>query len=250
MAQLRTALVTAALAVSLTACGGGNAAKDSKDSSNDGAKASGGYTPLTKATYGTELAKAMDDAETVHVTGGVTGQNIDMWMEYGDDGISMKGDMGPSEMLIVDGAFYMRQDGDAKWTAMPAEMSGPLLEAMEKQSPEAMAADYAKSLESLTYDGEKKVDGETLYSYTLDVSEDYALKQAREQAKAMGVDPSTIKADSLPDTDVVTLLDEDNRMRQVEVTAAGQKIVMKFSDWGKDVDIEAPAKSEVQSMMQ
>lgn len=243
MPLLRTALVTAALAVSLTACGGGNAAKDAADTVK-----SGGYTPLTKASFGSEMADAMDDEKTVHVTGGVAGQTVDMWMEYGDDGIAMKGDMGTSEMLIVDGAFYMRQDGDAKWTTLPEQFSGTLLESLEQQSPEAMAAEYAKSLEKLTYNGEKKVDGQTLHSYTLDVSEEYTLKKAREQAKAMGMDPSTIKAGSIPDTDIITLLDDDNLMRQVEITAAGQKIVMKFSDWGKDVDIEAPAKSEIQSM--
>ena len=243
MPCLRTALIGTALLASLTACGGGSGTrKDDADPAS--------YEPLTKATFGKEVAEATTDQESVHVGGDMAGQELDMWMEIGDDAGStaMKGEMGPTEVLLVDGAFYTRTKGDAKWSELPAEFSKTMVSTLEDMSPEKMAGDYARSLESLSYKGEKKVDGETLYSYDLALDEEYAVEKMKEQAKALGVDPSTIKAEDLPAMTYRVLLDDDNLMRRLEIEADGNTTVMTMDHWGDDVDIDAPAASEVKQV--
>ncbi|GGO86951.1 hypothetical protein GCM10011584_10390 [Nocardioides phosphati] len=231
-----TALIGAALLASLTACG--------TDSTKDDHVA---YTPLTKATFGKEVAAATADEETVHVGGDLGGQKLDMWMEIGKDAAStsMKGGMGTSEVLLVDGTFYTRQKGDAKWSELPPEFSKTMTGTLEDMSPEKMASDYAKSLETLSYKGDKKVGGESLHSYDLTLDQDYALAKMRKQAQALGMDPSTLKAKDLPEMSYSVLLDDDNLMRRLEIEVGGQNTVMTMDHWGDDVDIKAPAADEV-----
>jgi hypothetical protein len=247
MPRLRTALIGTALLASLTACGGGGggAASSTKD---DAQPAS--YTPLTKTTFGAEVAKATTDEESVHVAGEMGGQKLDMWMEMGDDAAStaMKGGMGPTEVLLVDGKFYTRSKGDAKWSELPEEFSKTMVSTLADMSPEKMASDYAKSLDTLTYKGEKKVGGETLHAYDLTLDKAFAVAKMKEQAKALGMDPSTMKAEDMPAMGYTVLLDDDNLMRQMEITVAGQKSVMTMDHWGDDVDITAPAAGEVQKV--
>lgn len=247
MPRLRNAIIGTALFASLTACGGGGggSASTTKDDAEPAA-----YTPLTKATFGKEVAKATRDEESVHVGGDMGGQKLDMWMEMGDDAASttMKGGMGPTEVLLVDGTFYTRTKGDAKWSQLPEEFSKQMIGTLEGMSPEKMAGDYAKSLETLSYKGDKKVGGETLHAYDLTLDKAYALEKMKEQASALGVDPSAVKAEDLPAMSYTVLLDDDNLMRQMEISVAGQKTVMTMDHWGDDVDIEAPDASDVKKI--
>lgn len=249
MPRLRNALIGTALLASLTACGGGGGGSTSTTKDDDKAD-SASYTPLTKTTFGKEVAEATGDEESVHVGGDMGGQRLDMWMEMGDDAAStaMKGGMGPTEVLLVDSTFYTRTKGDAKWSQLPEEFSKTMVSTLEDMSPEKMASDYAKSLDSLTYKGEKKVGGENLYAYDLTLDKAYAVEKMKEQAKALGVDPSTMKAEDLPAMSYSVLLDDDNLMRQLEITVGGEKTVMTMDHWGDDVDIKAPAAGEVKKV--
>lgn len=242
MSLMKSTAVSLALAVSLAACGGGDSGTDAKDA------ATGDYTPLTAKNLGSEMAEAMSDAGTVHVGGDMGGQKIDMWMEIDGADTAMKGDMGDGEMLYVDGEFYMKEAGAKKWSSLPPEFAKMMTSSLGDMSPVEQAKQFNDALEKLTYEGEKKVKGETLYAYDIDLDEKYALEKARKQAEQMGGSATDIPEGSLPETTLLLLLDEDNLMRQIEIGVSGQKIIMTMDQWGEDVDIEAPAASDVEKM--
>jgi hypothetical protein len=50
----------------------------------------------------------------------------------------------------------------------------------------------------------------------------------------------------LPDEMTYDLyLDDENLMRRVSIDLTGQKLVVNATDWGKDVDIDAPPAADV-----
>jgi hypothetical protein len=235
----RSAAAAVSLLAVLSACSGA-------DGSDETGRAS--YEPLTKETFGSAVSEAMAENETVHVSGDMGGQDLDLWMKVGGQGAAIKGDMGETEFLLVDGDLYVRDGSAANWARMPAGFSTMMTSLLEDVSPESMAADYAESLVALDYEGEEKIKGVELHAYRLTLDEEYVRKQVREEAAEVGADPGALAEEDLPTMEFATLLDDEDLMRQVEITVAGQTMVMTMDQWGEDVVIEAPPANEVQDL--
>ncbi|MFI5624968.1 hypothetical protein ACIA03_16005 [Nocardioides sp. NPDC051685] len=233
----------AAAAVSLLAV---LAACSGDDESSETEHAS--YEPLTKETFGPAVSKAMAENGTVHVSGDMGGPDLDLWMEIGGKDAAMKGDLGDTALLLVDGDLYVRESSAAKWDRMPAGFSTMMTSLLEDVSPETMATDYAESLVALDYEGEEKIKGVELHAYRLTLDEEYVRKQVGAEAAELGADPGALAGGDLPAMEFATLLDGDDLMRQVEISIAGQTMVMTMDQWGEDVEIEAPPANEVQEL--
>ncbi|MFJ9390498.1 hypothetical protein ACIRON_16860 [Nocardioides sp. NPDC101246] len=232
------AAAAVSLLAALSACSGGESDETEQAP----------YKPLTKETFGPAVSKAMAENDTVHVSGDMEGQDLDLWMEVGGKEAAMKGDLGDTKVLLVDGNLYLRQGGASKWDRMPAGFSTMMTSLLDDVSPKSMATDYAESLVGLDYEGEEKIKGAQLHAYRLTLDEKYVRKQVGEEAAEFGADPTTLASNDLPEMEFATLLDSNNLMRQVEITVAGQTMVMTMDGWGKDVDIEAPTVNDVQEM--
>lgn len=233
------AAVAVALLAVLSACSGGDGSGKTEHAP---------YKPLTKETFGSAVSKAMAESKTVHVSGDMDGQDLDLWMEVGSKEAAMKGDLGDTKLLLVDGELYLREGGAVKWDRMPVGFSTMMASLLKDVSPETMAADYAESLVGLDYEGKEKIKGVQLYAYRLTLDEEYVRKQVGEEAAEFGADPSALADKDVPEMELATLLDSDDLMRQVEITVAGQTMVMTMDGWGKDVDIEAPSANDVQEL--
>lgn len=206
------------------------------------------YKPLTKETFGSAVSKAMAENDTVHVGGDMEGQDLDLWMEVGGKEAAMKGDLGGTKLVLVDGDLYLRQDGAAKWDRMPAGFSTMMTSLLDDVSPKTMATDYAEGLVGLDYEGEERIKGVQLHAYRLTLDEKYVRKQVGEEAAGLGADPSALASNDVPEMGFAMLLDRDDLMRQVEITVAGQTMVLTMDGWGKDIDIEAPPAKDVQEL--
>ena len=150
------------------------------------------------------------------------------------------------DMLVVDSTMDLTPptgSGGKYWALdltdaenLPPGMSGMLDQMDPLKSMEA----FGEALESVEYEGSEEVDGDTLdrYQLTVDTAE---IAQLGDMAK-QGVDiPETVDYD--------LWLDDEGLMRRMETgfEVQGQQldIEVTLDDWGKDVSIEAPPKSQV-----
>ena len=266
--SLRRALAAAtatAAVLALAGCGGddsGNAKASDEGSSSssasseptsDSSDSSDGPADgeqLSGADFAALLQTALDQATTTHVTmdlGDAIGSGEgDADYTKTPPELSMKLSMdalgGEVEVRLVDGKLYMKSPafGD-KWisTALddPNSPLGALGGSLDvKKQFEVFAA----AVTSATNDGSEEVDGESLDHYTATV----------DTAKLLQGLPSAAAGQAdLPDTMTQEWwFDSDGMIRQFTSDFAGAKTTMKLSDWGTDVDIEAPPASEVTDM--
>ncbi len=104
--------------------------------------------------------------------------------------------------------------------------------------PKAMVEQFEDGLTSVTYQGEQDVDGESADAYEVNVDAAEVLK-AQGQELPEGVD--------LPEEFSYTVYFADDLFRRMEMDMGSTlgSVTMDFTDWGKDVSIEAPPASQV-----
>lgn len=225
-----TALIVLPLLLGgLAACG--------DDSGTSGAPAE--YEPLTTADFAEEMTDAMLDAETFHLSVSMDGENIEMDMRVGEDAddLAFVGTFGSDEMIYIDGDVYMREKGETKYELLPAQVSRLMTASLGDMSPAGQIETFEKVVDEIEYVGTRKVDGETLRLYDLEVD-------PKELAKQADAPPGT----KFPGLDYDLFLDDQHRMREIRVKVGGQKFAFQIDGWGKDLEIEAPPSSQLKPL--
>lgn len=271
---MRSRLATLALTVplglaALTACGGEDAAEDAAPA---GSGASAGAEEETAPEDGdtdevaageeisaedlTELmVAAFDAATTADITMEMTagGQEIEAvgQADYRTQPPSMRmemsgmGGMGEMTMVMVDNVIYMRiAQMDDRFIKLDLDdPANPMGDAFTNQlDPRAQAEIIGAGLVSATYVGEEEVGGEDLDRYT-------AVVDSQAMFEQMEMDPAV--AGALPEEITYDLwFDDEGRFAQmvVDMGATAGEVLMRFENWGTDVDIEAPPASQITDM--
>lgn len=201
------------------------------------------------------MVSAFQKATTANLTMEMTagGQDIDVTgqADYSSDPMSMRMDMsgmggtGDMTMIMVDNVMYMKlAQMSEKFIKLDLDdPSNPLGGSFTGQlDPRAQAEVIEQGLRAATYVGEEDVDGETLDHYAATVDSEAMLSEMDVDAAAAGALPEEITYD--------LWFDQDGFYRQmvVDMGAAAGEVLIRFDDWGTDVDIEAPAADEVTDM--
>jgi hypothetical protein len=155
---------------------------------------------------------------------------------------------------VVDGIMYLslgKLSQGKFWKIDPSDPDGPLaglgLDTVLKQTdPIGQVAKMEPGIEKVTYAGQEDVDGRELdhYELTMDVAKAY---------DAMGGQLPQEAEKALPESLTYDIwLDDENRFAQMdlELPVMGSTVSMEMSvtDWGAEVDIEAPPADEVTEM--
>ena len=263
-------------ALALTGCGDKDATKDAAASTSPGATSSastdGSKSPSGDASTGTD--DTSDDDESKPATGDavtvasfvedlkdgnseVSSSHAKIVMDVAGQRMVTEGDidasgkdpeaimtmtlpqMGKAEIRLVDGTFYMRMPGVTKDKFMVIDLDdapGDIAQSLDSMDPAAQVDEFAKAINQVTYLGETERSGVDVDHY-----------RVRMDSTKIG---SLAGGATLPKTVVMELfLDDDHRMRgmQMEVPVQGKKFVMDgtFSEFGKDVDVQKPAASQL-----
>jgi len=232
---------------------------DSSESPSDSTEESSDAAPaeLAAADFYPSVMEALKEAETFHftTTTGTAGQTQAMEGEakFGDDGIEMKASSTGAqamEVILVDKAMYLKSaelGTGEKWMKIDLSDPNSLFGMIGKATdPEVMfkALEAPKDLELV---GTEDVDGVATNHYRITLDPAQYIK-AMEFPAAM--------ADMMPDELVTEMwVDADNLPRKfsqsLEMPAAGggkpttSTSEGTYSDFGTDVDIEAPPADQV-----
>jgi LppX_LprAFG lipoprotein len=266
----RVAALTATpvLLVALTACGGDDseqatdepagasssssdepAADDDAADESDSEPAEG--EEVDKDEFIADFQEGVEQAGTAHMTmsTGASGTTLDAEgeVDYSTTPPSMamtmtSGAMGdqPIDIRLVDGVFYMnmgQMSQDKFYKFDLDDKNGPMGDMSsltESMDPVKSFEQFTAGLDSVVYVGEEDVDGEDLDHYLLSLD---TSKIESMQGEAGAGLPKELEYD--------LWLDDDNRMRQVQIDVAQAQVDMKIFDWDEPVDIEAPDASEV-----
>jgi hypothetical protein len=250
-----SSLVAVVLLASLTlsACGdkdNGDADTKAKSSSSASDK------DLTADEFFTTLIDEQQKAGSAHtaITVGVGGQSIkaDGDSEFGetlaDTSVSMDMDMGSAgpatmKILLVDGIFYMNlgQMTKGKYAKIDITDKGNALgkqfsQLADQMDPSKQLEQFQKAVTSFKKQGKpQQMDGVEAQPYEI-VLDTTKIDAFSELAGGANV-PKTIT--------YVMYLGSDNLLRRMTAEVAGSKTQADFSKWGEDVEIKAPAASEV-----
>jgi hypothetical protein len=202
---------------------------------------------LTGPEFADLLGAAIDQATTAHVTmdlGGGLGSGEgdadytktppDLAMKLAIDALG-----GDIEVRLVDGTMYVKSptSGD-KWISTSLDdRSSPLGALGDSLDVKKQFELFRDAVTSATYNGAEDVDGESLDHYTATVDTEKML-QGLPSAAAGQVDlPASMTHD--------WWFDDDGLIRKFSSEFGGAATVMTLSDWGGDVDIEAPPSDEI-----
>lgn len=281
--RLSAAAVLLPLALTLTACGGDEeAASDAAPSATatgtpegspsaseavdtgDTGEESG--TPITGEESGTPITaedviglytQAFDGATSakLSMTGGMTGQTFSAVGEgdytAGAPQLALTMDLGSAglgtvEMRLVEKKIYMKFTGtDGKWVVFPLDdptgPMAPLGNIMDQFDPRSGLASLKKAFIKGSYLGEDDVEGRSTEKYT------FTVDTLASVGDLPGMTPQVIK--QLPTTTTQTVwIDEDGRLAKVVSGFEGQQVTVLYSDWGTDVEVSAPPKSQISDM--
>ena len=275
----RAVLAAAALVLagSVTACGGGDDSDGAQDeatasdsATTDGADAeepsdgddqpADGGADLTEANFATTLVSAQSEADTVHLTGSFgSGQQalaMDGDMQTGDpDDLAMDVQLevpqlgSDARMILLDQTVYMNlgQPTGDKYAEIDlsdpsdplGQQFGPLLDTAD---PGRSIAALDEGMQTLDKVGGEELDGvaTTQYRAVVDTEKALAASGVSENMppEAAAQLPKTLTYD-------VWVGDDDGLIRKMTFDLLGQTSELTFSDWGEDVEIEAPPASEI-----
>ena len=208
---------------------------------------------LTSEEFAELYRTALDQATTTHVTISSTGSagiSAEGDIDYGSDPVraaltaTVPQLGGEVELRLVDDVLYLRMpllgdkfvklDLDGPGSELGGMMTGPL-------DPTVLLRLLESSV-SATYVGSEAVAGEQLDHYTVEVDPG-ALAESVPQASEL--------AERLPDPATFDVWFSDAGLLQTMTVDTGEPagtVEVGFSDWGRDVSIEAPPSDDVTSM--
>jgi hypothetical protein len=278
---MRTRLATLALTLplglaALTGCAGDDSSEEAapagstssaSDDAGDAEEADDGDDPGAEEVDRTEgeeisaedftalMVAAFDKATTADVTMQMTagGQEIESvgQADYSTSPPSMRmemsgiGGMGEMTMIMVDNVIYMKvAQMSEKFIKLDLDdPANPMGDSFTGQlDPRAQAEVIEAGLVTATYVGEEDVDGDDLDRYT-------AVVDSQAMFEQMELDPAA--AGALPEEITYDLwFDDEGRFAQmaVDMGATAGEVLIRFENWGTDVEIEAPKPSEVTDM--
>lgn len=273
---MRSRLAALALTVplglaSLTACGGG----DDGEATGEGSGSAASQAPTTDAAGGgtgdeagqdagqevdaqelTDLVVgAFERATTARLEMQLTagGQDIEASGEadYTTDPISMRLDLsgagpaGDMTVVLVEDTMYIRLPARGEdFVRLDLDDPGnPLGGSFSTQlDPRAQARVIERGLVSATYVGQEEVRGESLDHYSALVDSAAMLEGTDVDAGAAGVLPDQVTYDLWFDAEGLY------RQMSVDLGASAGEVLIRFDDWGTDVDIEAPPADQVDDL--
>ena len=149
---------------------------------------------------------------------------------------------GDVEVRLVGGTMYMKSAtfGD-KWISIPLDDPNSPLGAIGSQLDVTKQIEvFADAITSATYVGPEDVDGESLDHYTATVDTAKLLQNMPSAPAGQAELPDTISQE--------WWFDGDGLIRKFSQDFGGSATAITLSDWGKDVEIEAPPADEVTTM--
>lgn len=265
-----------ALAFTLTSCGsddnaGGNS--NSGNAGNSGNSDNTGVVAANIADLNQSVAEKTEDS-SVHMTltGDMAGQEVsgEGDMRFGADDFAMSMDVstpqGDMTMVLVDKVIYIKMPagqevGGKPWLKIDSEGSDPISKLMKtlfdqmakNADPRAALEQFSKSGEITSTEENVEVNGEntTHYTITVDVAKlaetqtDETLKQAMEQM---------VESGNMKDFPVELWVNEEGLPARFKLAmptqdpttgaAATADMQVDYTDWGKEVTVEAPPADE------
>jgi hypothetical protein len=149
---------------------------------------------------------------------------------------------GDVELRLVGGTMYMKSPtfGD-KWISIALDdPNNPLGAIGSNLDVKKQFELFADAVTSATFDGAEDVDGETLDHYTATVDTKKLLQNLPSAAAGQADVPDSMTQE--------WWFDGDGLIRKFSSDFGGASTVTTLSDWGDDVDIEAPPSDEVNTM--
>jgi hypothetical protein len=206
---------------------------------------------LTKANFAEKVGAATKAKKSAHIEStiktGVTEMSIEGDVGYKDDSttavITLKqGQTSAGEMRLVDGHIYMSlpplvPTGKYFEVTEDNKSLGSIISMMDGVGPQQAIDQLEKGLVKVEYVGKKKIGSKetTHYKITAD-------------PKKMTENLGSLSQELIDQMKVMTYdiyLNDDFTMRRTFVKASGSEITMDYSDWGKKVSVQAPAKYEM-----
>lgn len=260
-----------ALALALAACGGGD---DSANGGNPLPSGGSGLFSNVEQLVANASAKT-EESQSAKFTMEMTmmGQQMTAQGEGvfagGDSKMSMTMDaQGQTiEMRFLDNTMYMKmpeeltaQAGGKPWVKISPDGDDPLSQAMGNMDQTAEQSDPRKILDQIKQAGEitkseeTTLDGQDVTHYWIEIdlakASDMAglpEDQAQQMAEKMGKLPMELwlNSDNLP---VQITMDMGKVMESAGMSGQGGEMVMKYSDWGAPVNIEAPPADQIGEM--
>ena len=210
---------------------------------------------VDKADFLADMRAGIEGFTSAHMTMEVASPSGDMSgegdMELSGDKLAMAMTMsmpalgdGEAEVRLVDGFMYMKMPGqtDGKFIKLDlSDPSGPLASLgslTDAFDPTRSFDMFAEGLTKVVDLGEADLDGETLdhYRLTIDTSKVEAFKDL---PGASGI-PETL--------DYEMWVDDEFRMRGMDMDLPTGKTTVRYTDLGEPVDIKAPPASQVTTM--
>lgn len=263
---LAAAAVTPLLLTGFAACGD-SSDSDSKASDTTQVAAFGGLEEgdeVDPSEFVDTVADGVEDSTTAHVTmkfgmGAAATTEGEGDIDYTTTPPSVSMTMtvpgaGETKTILVDGLVYVQvgELSDGKyWKIDPSDPDGMMSGlGMDKLADQSDPVGTLKSMESgidtVTYEGDEDVDGRDLahYEVTVDMSSVLGSMGSELPAAASKDIPESVTYDFW--------LDDENRFAQMKMDypVMGQQVSVEMtaSDWGTEVDIEAPPADEVTDM--
>ncbi|MCX6395803.1 MAG: LppX_LprAFG lipoprotein [Propionibacteriales bacterium] len=238
-----TAAAAALVLIPVAGCG-----DDAKTAAAPSAEASSASASPSSRTAGTSipvddflsrLTSAMKDQKSVHMSiGGSSALTLEADVRYGaSPAIRLDTTIAGSKvaMVIVDRTLYIQQPGGSFQKISKKDKTfGSLLGSFENFGPRGSIEDLKAGISEVVEVGPKSIDGVELTQYDVTADTSKLAGSIKQLAGAQGVARSVTMR---------FFLDGSGLVRQIDVDAAGQAIALKFTDWGKPVDIEAPSGS-------
>ncbi|MFC4000450.1 hypothetical protein ACFS2C_21335 [Prauserella oleivorans] len=262
-----------ALVLALTACGGDDGG--SNDSAVGGGEAGTNlFTDPAKLAEAASQQTAASKSSKFTMQMNMAGQQMSAQGEGSYAGentaVAMTMDMAGQqmEMRFVDQTMYMKlpqqlsaQTGGKPWVKISAEGTDPLsqqlggqLDQMAAQSDPSKSLEYVKQAGNIVSSEETTLDGQQVTHYTVELD----FKKIADQMAAGGLTQEQIaqlsgKIDKLPmqlwlNSDQLPVQVSMDMTKIMEAAGAGNQkaeMVMKYTDWGAPVNVEAPPASEV-----
>lgn len=208
----------------------------------------GAYVELTDRTFAAVTTQAVFRARTAQLSMTVVDPTTsdDMRMSMAVDYGGAEGDMamsgtitdqhGSSEMRLVDGKAYLREEDESVFYQLPDHLTEEMLGEMGLGGPMGIIGKFADGIESVRFTTSHEVSYGETYRYELVMREAY-------MAEEFGVPASAI-----PEFEFVLWLDQDHLIRRMDVTVMGARGSVTMTDWGEPVTIEAPPADEVEPL--
>lgn len=152
------------------------------------------------------------------------------------------------ELRLVDGSLFLNLGALSNGRFLQLDLDDPNSPLgtgfTDLLDPRGQLELFADGLQEVTFVGEEDVDGVDARRYTMTV--DGSVLQ--EQLDALGAVPGA-DAGTVPDELVYDVwLDEEDRLVKLVSDVAGAGVEMTLSDFGKEVDVQAPPADEIAPM--